>query len=816
MRSRSWLPAGALLWAMACTPGQGSSTAPVPPKRASAGAPSAASPEGGAVPGAAAPMNAPSSVAGNLDAEIAQLFEGHLKKYGDLTYPELAKELNVESPSEAPLSFDPTTIKYYDLVAKELQMTAAERALFKTRGVAGVDHGQNYSMGGAYYAIYARDLPVLITTDSVLHALHRSYDDMLKALEEVWFTPALDQVLSKAHAELEKQKKALPGGALAENLADVDLYLTVARNLLAGAGAPANAASGDPAAEAWDGKLAVPSRFGQDARALEIARLISSLHLQVPDGREPGTKIYGGRRFVDYSQFRPRGHYNHSPALKRYFRTMMWLGRADLGFVLDAPAPPSGLEADPLRERLDASLFCLAIRSAGELGRLQSVSQVIDFMVGRSDDTSVARVLSALDGAGVKQPVDLTAEGNAERVQKEIERARRGQQIRGQVLASSPATPVKTPPPQVFQVFGQRFTLDSFVLSEVVFDAIVFRGEKQMRMMPSGLDVMAALGNNEAVALLKPELERHMYAANLAAARKVVDDYPRAEWDANLYGVWLDALRLLDDAPGAGQHFPEVMRTRAWQHKQLQTQLASWAELRHDTLLYAKQSYTAYPACKYPEGYVEPYPAFYARLRFFAEEGARRLSSARPSHEDPSAAKAIEQVQREQVAFLTAFAGVMKTLEGLAQKELAAQPFTRQEEQFIEKTIDARGVGSGPPRYDGWYPTLFYGKSPEEWKPVVADVHTDPRSGTALEVGVGDATFLVVAIDNQNDRAVYVGPVSSYYEFTEPAARRLTNEEWQQRILDGKLPPRPSFVRSFQGPRTSRHLDRVERRAPLP
>jgi hypothetical protein len=746
-----------------------------------------------------------------VTVEVAQIFEEHLKKYGDLTYPALEKELNLKGASDAPLTFDPTTLKHYDVVAKELKLTAAERDIFKRRGFVSVDHRQRYSMGAAYFAIYARDLPVLITTDSVLHALHRSYDEMLKTLEVAWFKRALEQVLTKTHEELEKQKRGRPSGALAESLGDVDLYLTVARNLLAGGGAPLSAVTGDRFSDTWDGALAVSSRFGQDARALEILRFIASLRLQVPDGG-PGTPIYGGHRYIDYSQFRPRGHYNESNDLKRYFRAVMWIGRADLGFVLTPPPPVSQLRVDAARERRSAALLGLTLRSAGELGRLQSVSHVIDFMVGRSDDTSVGDVLAAVDAAGVKQPSELSTAEAAERLEKALERAGRGQQIRSQVLGSSPEDTAKTPPPRVFQVFGQRFALDSFLLSQVVFDSIVFRGQKQRRMMPAGLDVMAALGNDEAVALQKPELERHNYAANLAAARRVVEALPRAEWSANLYSIWLDSLRLLDDTPGAEQHFPEVMRTRAWQHKQLQTQLASWAELRHDTILYAKQSYTAYPTCKYPEGYVEPYPAVYARLAFFAEEGARRIAAAQAGHDDPSTAKAIDDVRREQAEFLRNFAGVMHTLEGLARKELAAQPFTRQEEEFLEKTIDIRGGGSGPPRYDGWYAKLFY-REPAKWKPTVADVHTDPHSGTALEVGVGDANFLVVAIDNQKDRAVYVGPVSSYYEFREPAQQRLTNEEWQQRISSGAAPPRPSFVQSFQGPPVGRSLDPAGQRA---
>ena len=42
---------------------------------------------------------------------------------------------------------------------------------------------------------------------------------------------------------------------------------------------------------------------------------------------------------------------------------------------------------------------------------------------------------------------------------------------------------------------------------------------------------------------------------------------------------------------GSGGGLPGVARTEAWGRRLLNTQLASWAQLRHDTILYAKQVY---------------------------------------------------------------------------------------------------------------------------------------------------------------------------------------------------------------------------------
>jgi hypothetical protein len=485
----------------------------------------------------------------------------------------------------------------------------------------------------------------------------------------------------------------------------------------------------------------------------------------------------------------------------------MWLGRADLGFYLTAPAPVSGLRIDVHRERAAAATLALLLRQSGELGRLQAMGRIIDFLVGRGDDVSVGELLTLLDRAGADLG-SLAGGEVSDKLSAEIASATR-QQIRSQTLGSSVGGTAETLPPVVFQVFGQRFLVDSYVLSRVVFDSIVYGGEKQLRMMPSGLDVMAALGNDEAIALLQPELEKFKYGANLLAVRRAVERYAKEGLADSAYGMWLESLRRLDDPLPAGAKVPEVMRTRAWQRKMLQTQHASWAELRHDTLLYGKQSYSGYPLCGYPDAYVEPYPAVYEQLGSLARRMQRDLAAANFDHPDASTAANMAAIRNQQVGFWSHFADVMSLLTRLAKKTLAGQMFSAEELAFLRQTIDARGRGSGPPIYDGWYPQLFYGGHPADWKPTVADVHTDPDAAEALEAGVGDAAFLLLAVDAKacgGQHSVYVGPAYTYYEFRGPATRRLTDHEWQARIMNGKLPERPAWVQPFVAPAVTRHL----------
>jgi hypothetical protein len=471
-----------------------------------------------------------------------------------------------------------------------------------------------------------------------------------------------------------------------------------------------------------------------------------------------------------------------------------------------------GVVSDSDRELRNAALLVEVMRHTGGLKRLKAVEDIIAFLVGRSDNLSAFALNDILTEAKIERIATVDAKGLAG-LKKIIEEGKHAKQmIRSQVVLSSVSSPVKTPPPSTFQLFGQRFVIDSFVLSQVVFDSILYQGRKQKRMMPTGLDVMAALGNAEAVPLLKDDLEKWNYSANLMACRQFVEGQPASFWKANLYNVWLDALRALDDRPDS-KHFPEAMRTRAWQRKQLQAQHASWAELRHDTILYAKQSYTAYPDCKYPAGYVEPYPAVYAKIKFFAEEAARLLDAADYASKDKQREASLKTMKKKQVAFFKSMAKTVGTLEALAKKELKAEAFTEAEKTFLKKTVDIRGGGSGPPRYDGWYCELFYDRQEcAKWEPTIADVHTDPASKSCLEVGVGDVNLGVIAVDNEKDRAVYVGPLFSYYEFSHPVAERLTDEKWAEMIRKGKQPARPKWVSDFQAPAKKRDLFSGRRR----
>ena len=142
-------------------------------------------------------------------------------QYQDMTYAELRSRLEPEPNYLEALPFNPTEARYFDLVQHRLELSEQERALFVQNGFVTIDQGRGLSFPAAYQQVYASDLPVFISSDSILHALHRSYDEILKELETSYFRSTLDEILANCQTALAKRAAdSLP--QLRDNLRDVE------------------------------------------------------------------------------------------------------------------------------------------------------------------------------------------------------------------------------------------------------------------------------------------------------------------------------------------------------------------------------------------------------------------------------------------------------------------------------------------------------------------------------------------------------------------------------------------------------------------
>ncbi len=198
----------------------------------------------------------------------------------------------------------------------------------------------------------------------------------------------------------------------------------------------------------------------------------------------------------------------------------------------------------------------------------------------------------------------------------------------------------------------------------------------------------------------------------------------------NTQTLWSSALRALsnpDQQPDTAR-MPEFMRTQAFGLATANTQLGSWTELRHDTILYVKQGFGYRTLCGYPAGYVDPRVAFWQAMR----DMIQRMRSVLGAH-----LNGIEQY----IAHLTRFDSTIASPHEIATAQLNRTPRTDAQTLFLKSVVTKHETqGSGARTwYEGWYPKLFMSSRSEEFlreEYIVADVFTDPSCMSVRGVSV--------------------------------------------------------------------------------
>lgn len=664
----------------------------------------------------------------DLDAALSEL--------GELDAAAFAEKTTVQFED---LSYDPGDALGLELIENSnLGLNASEMQQLEEKGFVISERNSFPSFTYGYASIYGDDLPLYVTADSILHALHRSYDNIVKEFEVHSLVPALEGLLD---GMIETLKESDHSGDLRK---DLDIYLAAAQSLLT-------------------------NDLVEPLEASNTQALNSLFEGCVAANGSEKVDIFGARRQIDFSQCEPRGHYTDHPDLQRYFRAMMWLGRIDFRLIETQSDGSSVFR----RRQFEAGWALTELMGEAEKASHQGIDDFVTAFVGEHDYMTVPQFAELAEDLGVTSLAQTAALSDQEIAQAIVDGGYGTQRISSHYMVNGVGAET-LPLSSSFAFFGQRYVIDSHVFSNVVYDRVT-RGPTT-RWMPNPLDVAyAALGNDQAGMLLHDELETYGYAPELSAMRTIADSEPGSFWEQNLYNRWLGALRELSPAmareEGTAETLPEIAKTQAWGERLLNTQLASWAELRHDTILYVKQSYTSGVSCEFPDAYVEPYPAFFGALNDYAAH-ALNLMGALPYEAPPGTTEHFEN-----------FARVTGILREMAEHQRTGTPHTDQHMAFINDLVALDGgVCGAPPTARGWYPDLIYGEAVEH-DPTIADVHTQPMEGNVevgkiLHVGTGDARLMVTTIETCDGPRAYAGLVSSYYERVEEDWNRLTDPDW--------------------------------------
>ncbi len=656
-----------------------------------------------------------------------------------------------------------------------MPLSADQLARLARDGVAASPGLQEKEFFTVYEKARYANVPIFITSDSLLHVYHLMFDKTLRTAEVEYFYPML-QSLNRALIETaDAQYQQLRGTSWEDAALRTVAFIGVSGRL-AEAGFP------------------IPGYAAGLAKA-EIANVEAATGIQF-------SPLFPGLEFgEDYTQYIPRGHYTRSDALKAYFKSMMWYGR--MTFRLKTDNAEVGRA-----ETRSALLLVEALRNTQVGGRpaLDVWADLYDptaFLVGRSDDLTALDYIPVIDAVYGENPTleTLADDANLDTFITAAD-ALPAPRILGLVIRD---TDDETKQTKGLRFMGQRFVPDAYIFRQLIYRNVGLPLPPDRRGLPKGLDVFAALGSERAYELLDEMGEtRYMsYTLQMDKMRAWTGSLTVADWTETVYNGWLYTFYPLIEVPSAG--YPTFMQSTAWRDKQLHTALGSWAELKHDTILYAKQAYAEMGAGWMPtppdpvpaRGYVEPVPEFYARLAALATMTREGLASrSLLGEQDADSLARIEDLAL--------------ALKAMAEKQLSGIPLTEEEHHRIRYyggelehlVMASADTPSGEP---GAIP--YMDEDPQA--AIIADVATDPDpdadgvpNPVVLEVGVGRVSEIHVIVplveeDGSLRLQVARGGIFSYYEFPWPADDRLTDEKWQSMLDDGSAPAQPAWIGSF-------------------
>ena len=601
------------------------------------------------------------------------------------------------------------------------------------------------------------DFPSFVTTDLYLQLFHLYFDCVLRDVEE----KHLDSLMMVFSSQMEAEMKTLTSSQDAEVKAAAEFgqaWFAVASWLFSHDKAPASAAT-----------LNVPEAYKKMVME-EITKAFDA-----ENGYSDMLEYFPPEEMFGYSLFRPRGHYTRSKVCSRYFRGMMWLQTAHFGTNKPSKMKQIALIANVFNQQPKLRAI------------YNKVSEPITYLMGTPDNVTIIQVANQIKEMGLPIEQLLSSRKDMANLTKDIEEiAKRQMRIELKKTRGSK---------YVVDIMPQRYQPDA----EALIATTDQDSPVSLRPCPKGLDWMAVMGLPGAERILIDELKEAQKWADfpkaLTTARKKAATTP---WDACVANQWMYTLQSLGDT---ARSLPYFMQSPQWQKKNLNTALASWAELKHDAILYAKQPMLAECGDGGPEppvvkGYVEPNVKFWEKAIALVTRMDKVLTTYGLQTEK---AKAVYERIKEMAEFCR----------DISKKELNGGKITDEEYNQIEiigstvENISLELVSEDNEMLQGWSDVV----STDKKVAVVADVFTASGENVAVDnkcvlyEGVGPAYEIYVVVEIDGSLYLTRGAVLSYREFTRLLSDpRMTDEEWQEELKKSPTGGTPSWMKEIIAP----------------
>lgn len=588
-----------------------------------------------------------------------------------------------------------------------------------------------------------QQFPNFVTTDMYMQLFHMYFGYILRTIEEEKFIPILSQICIDMKSEMDKIANTTSDESIKELAKYNATYYAIAYTALT------------------NEKTTVPA--GYEAQYQTEINSILAAKDNFSEFLDYKTVLFA------YSLFKPRGHYTRSENLQNYFRAMMWLQKAPFCVDNDLQLKKAILSASAIANQESI------------LENYKAIMEPVSFIIGLPDNVSFLQLAEIYKNGDYNLDKLLGSSRNLNKFKDEVK------QLMSSQNRIKPKQAIECV--DLINFMPQRYLADNEILQELVD----VKNQVTQRAYPKGLDVMAAFGSKSAENILLNELkEGEKWSEYTPLLNGLKDKMSSINWNASLYNKWMEGLVELQKP---NTDYPYFMQTPQWAKKDLGTSLASWAELKHDAILYAEQPMAAEcggagPPDPYTIGYVEPNIGYWQKVIELIDLTNDILKRNNLMNEDISR---ISERLMENASFLLS----------ASKKELAGKSLSENEYHQIEYigstfewiTLD---LVKGKDQYlDGWDNV----KGPDRSVAVVADIYTsnatnNPDRGI-LHVATGNVNDIFVVVEVEGYLYITKGAVLSFHEFRLPMGNRLTDEEWQNMLEKNQAPGIPEWIKEI-------------------
>lgn len=711
----------------------------------------------------------------------------------------------------------------YSLTNQELDQLSKNGIFFKET--------KNKTFAGAYLDLYNNDMPVFVTSDSMLHPFHKFYDNFLKNFEETKMIQKLKLICSKL---LENIYTIIPNDQNHDLLKFLELIFIVPYILvnLNNELTPLNcnllnkleiltkeekesllaykssyelrtkelkqgfkSINQEIYSEQFKNKLdyfklinALPSNFNLKQicnsspkyftliSTFKLPNLDFSLNLKYTDKSELEYIIKSIANLSNFeldfkdvkmqfegSQFKPRGHYTESLNLKKYFQAFSWLAKFKINLKKSI---------DECRNQLFL-ICCLTKIAEFCFNEINEFEDFISKIIGEPDGYTLISFLLHINNLIPKMNLNESITWITENMDKIIgycqtnltkhsKLTQMGDTDKEQTLFS-------------FSIISKGNQLDNLIIQKNIdYQFVDDDNNVPMRKFTSVFELVYLLFDNKDVKDILHDRMNKIYQNNRDGYKynnhlnKISKELETIEFSKTIYAQELKMLRALSkdrELMKIKNFYPFF--TSNWMKKQAQTQIAHYAELRHDNVLYLDEVCGMRCECEYPDLLIEPVPNFWKEFLVLI-----------------SMMETMDGKNKRLTNFSNIISKFIKYLDDLLEHKTVDPKL----EEELKTIIKEEHMGSGGADYFGWYMELYHNQNEAfDCKPEISAMFASPDDdrgeGGVVHLGTGPVQIMYLVVKDYitGQNKIMLGPTYSAYEFMTPFGNRLNDDEWSKK-----------------------------------